>query len=111
MYYPSVAEGRQAMKLLYKAKWCVVVLTAIMLWLAFSVLYAGGTASLNRMLLGANLLLLVAQTTNVFISFKNKQKDTWSVLLAFFLLSIALMCLIYVCSWNYVVKAVTIGFE
>ena len=99
------------MKLIYKAKWIIIAMSAIALIIAFGVLYVGDTAYTNRLLLGANLLLLIMQTLNVFTAFKNKQKDTGIALLICLIVYFALLWVIYIGSWNYTVKAMTIGFE
>lgn len=99
------------MKLIYKAKWIIVVMAAIMWLLAFVVLFVGGTAKVNRLLLGANVLLIIAQAVNVFVTFRNKHKDVGVALLGCLLIYFVLMWMTYIWSWNYTVKAITIGFE
>ena len=99
------------MKLIYRAKWIIVVLFAIMFFFSFAVLFAGGTTIINWSLLATNLLLIFVQIVNVVYGFKNKYKETGIALLIFLLLSIVLMWVIYIWSWNYTVKALTIGFE
>lgn len=99
------------MKLIYRAKWIIIVLFAIMFFFSFAVLFAGGTTKINWCLLVANILLIFAQTANVVSAFMNKHRETGIALLVFLLLSIVLMWVIYIWSWNYTVKALTIGFE
>lgn len=99
------------MKLIYRAKWIIVVLFAIMFFFSFAVLFAGGTTKVNWCLLVANLLLIFVEIVNVVYGFMNKYKETGIALLIFLLLSIVLMWVIYIWSWNYTVKALTIGFE
>ncbi|MDE5821764.1 MAG: hypothetical protein K2H63_04675 [Paramuribaculum sp.] len=99
------------MKLIYQAKWIIVVLFAIMFFFSFAVLFAGGTTTINWCLLVANILLIFAQTANVVFAFMNKHKETGIALLIFLLMSIVLMWFIYIMSWSYAVKALTIGFE
>ena len=106
-----VEERRQAMKLIYRAKWIIVVLFAIMFFFSFAILFAGGTSKINWCLLVANILLIFAQTANVVFAFMNKHRETGIALLVFLLLSTVLMWVIYIWSWNYTVKALTIGFE
>ena len=53
------------MKLIYKAKWIIIAMSAIALIIAFGVLFVGDTAYTNRLLLGANLLLLIMQTLSM----------------------------------------------
>ena len=106
-----VEEKRQAMKLIYRSKWIIVVLFAIMFFFSFAILLAGGTTKINWCLLVANILLIFAQTANVVFAFMNKHRETGIALLIFLLLSIVLMWVIYIWSWNYTVKALTIGFE
>lgn len=99
------------MKLIYKAKWLIVVLFAIVFAASFAVLFVGDAADVNRWLLAANLLLIVAQSANVVYAFRNRHKDVGIALLVFLIIGIGLMWAIYIGSWNYTVKALTIGFE
>lgn len=99
------------MRLIYKARWVVVILSVITLVIAFAVLFVGGTASINRLLLSGNILFIIVQTANMFVAFKNKHKDVGVCLLVYLLVNIALIWVIYVWSWNYTVKALTVGFE
>ncbi|WP_301756810.1 hypothetical protein, partial [uncultured Muribaculum sp.] len=102
---------RQAMKLIYKAKWPIVILFAITFVASFAVLFVGETAVVNRCLLVANVLLIMAQLANVVYAFRNRHKDIGIALLVCLLIGIGLMWVIYIWSWNYTVKALTIGFE
>lgn len=99
------------MKLMYKAKWVIVILFAIVFAASFAVLFVGGTAEVNRWLLAANLLLIIAQSANVVYAFRNRHKDVGIALLVCLLIGIGLMWAIYIWSWNYTVKALTVGFE
>lgn len=99
------------MKLIYKAKWVIIVLFAIVFAVSFAVLFVGGAADVNRWLLAANLLLIIAQLANVIYAFRNRHKDVGIALLVCLLIGIGLMWAIYIWSWNYTVKALTIGFE
>lgn len=99
------------MKLIYKAKWEIVILFVIVFAASFAVLFVGGTADVNRWLLAANLLLIIAQSANVIYAFRNRHKDVGIALLVCFLIGIGLMWAIYIWSWNYTVKALTVGFE
>lgn len=99
------------MKLIYKAKWVIVIFFAITFAVSFAVLFVGGTAEVNRWLLAANLLLIIAQSANVVYAFRNKHKDVGVVLLVCLLIGIGLMWAIYILGWNYTVKALTAGFE
>ena len=99
------------MKLIYRAKWIIVVLFAIMFFFSFAVLFAGGTTKVNWCLLVANLLLIFLQTANVVFAFRNKYKEDGTALLVIFFINIALMWFLYITSWNYTVKALTVGFE
>lgn len=99
------------MKLIYKAKWVIVVLFAITFAASFAVLFVGGTAEVNRWLLTANLLLIIAQLANVIYAFRNRHKDVGIALLSCLLIGIGLMWAIYIWSWNYTVKALTLGLE
>ena len=63
------------MKLIYQAKWIIVVLFAITLFFSFAVHFAGGTTKINWCLLVANILLIFAQTANVVYAFRNKYKE------------------------------------
>lgn len=99
------------MGLIYKARWVIVVMAAITWLMAFGILFVGGAANINRLLLGVNVLLIIAQAVNVFVSFRNKRKDAGVALLVCLLVYFALLWTIYIWSWNYTVKAMTIGFE
>lgn len=99
------------MKLIYKAKWATVILFAITFVASFAVLFVGETAVVNRCLLVANVLLIMAQLANVVYAFRNRHKDIGIALLVCLLIGIGLMWVIYIWSWNYTVKALTIGFE
>lgn len=99
------------MKLIYKAKWSIVILFAITFVASFAVLFVGETAVVNRCLLVANVLLIMAQLANVVYAFRNRHKDIGIALLVCLLIGIGLMWVIYIWSWNYTVKALTIGFE
>ena len=99
------------MKLIYKAKWPIVILFAITFVASFAVLFVGETAVVNRCLLVANVLLIMAQLANVVYAFRNRHKDIGIALLVCLLIGIGLMWVLYIWSWNYTVKALTIGFE
>lgn len=99
------------MELIYKAKWVIVVLFAITFAVSFAVLFVGGTADVNRWLLTANLLLIIAQLANMVYAFRNRHKDVGIALLICLIISISLMWAIYLWSWNYTVKALTVGFS
>ena len=96
------------MKLIYKAKWLIVILFAITFVASFAV---GETAVVNRCLFVANVLLMMAQLANVVYAFRNRHKDIGIALLVCLLIGIGLMWVLYIWSWNYTVKALTIGFE
>lgn len=99
------------MKLIYKAKWEIVILFVIVFAASFAVLFVGGTAEVNRWLLAANLLLIITQSVNVVYAFRNRHRDVGIALLVCLLIGIGLMWAIYIWSWNYTVKALTVGFE
>ena len=99
------------MKLIYRAKWIIVVLFAITFFFSFAVLFAGGTVKINWCLLVANILLIFAQTANVVYAFRNKYKEVGPALLVILFINIALMWFVYVMGRNYTVKALTVGFE
>lgn len=99
------------MKLIYKAKWLIVILFAITFVASFAALFVGETAVVNRCLLVANVLLIIAQLANVVYAFRNRHKDIGIALLVCLLIGIGLMWVLYIWSWNYTVKALTIGFE
>ena len=99
------------MKLIYRAKWIIVVLFAITFFFSFAVLFAGGTVKINWSLLVANLLLIFLQTANVVFAFRNKYKEVGTALLVILFINIALMWFLYITSWNYTVKALTVAFE
>jgi len=56
-------------------------------------------------------LLIFAQTANVVYAFRNKYKEVGTALLVILFINIALMWFLYITSWNYTVKALTVGFE
>lgn len=99
------------MKLIYKAKWVIVILFAIIFAASFAVLFVGVTANVNRCLLATNVLLLIVQSVNVIYAFGNRHKDVGIALLICLLIGIGLMWALYIWSWNYTVKALTTGFE
>lgn len=99
------------MKLIYKAKWLIVILFTIVFAVSFAVLFAGGAADVNRWLMATNLLLIIAQSVNVVYAFRNRHRDVGIALLVCLLIGIGLMWAIYIWSWNYTVKALTVGFE
>ena len=99
------------MKLIYKAKWVIVVLFAITFAASFAVLFVDGTADVNRWLLAANLLLIIAQAANVIYAFRNRHKDVGVALLVCLLIGIGLMWALYIWSCSHTVKALTVGFE
>ena len=99
------------MNLLYKAKWIIVVLSAIVWVMTFGVLFAGGTAFVNRTFLVLNLILLLAQIANVVRSFLIGKKDIGIILSICLAITISLLWATYIWGWNYTVKALTIGFE
>lgn len=70
------------MKLIYKAKWVIIVLFAIVFAVSFAVLFVGGAADVNRCMLAANVLLIIAQLANVIYAFRNRHKDVGIALLA-----------------------------
>ena len=59
------------MKLIYKAKWPIVILFAITFVASFAALFVGETAVVNRCLLAANVVLIMAQLANVVYAFRN----------------------------------------
>lgn len=99
------------MKLIYKIKWVIVILFVIVFAASFAVLFVGGAADVNRCFLATNLLLIIAQSANVAYAFRKRHKDAGMALLVCLLIGIGLMWAIYVGSWNYTVKALTVGFE
>ncbi len=99
------------MRLLYKMKWVIVILFAIVFVASFALLFVGGEADVNRCFLAANLLLIFCTLANVVYAFINRHNDVGIALLLCFLIGIGLMWSIYIGSWNYTVKALTVGFE
>lgn len=99
------------MKLIYKAKWIIVILSAITFVASFVVLFIGGTVDVNRCLLGADILLITAQLVNMIYAFRYKHDNVGVALFVCLLVSLGLMWATYIWSWNYTVKAMTIGFE
>lgn len=98
------------MKLIYKAKWAIVILFAIVFAASFTVLFVGSAADVNRWLLAANVSLIITQSVNVVYAFRNRHKDVGIALLGCLLIGIGLMWALYLWSWNYTVKALTTGF-
>ncbi len=99
------------MNFLYKAKWIIMVLSAIVWVMTFGVLFVGGTAFVNRTFLVLNLILLLAQIANVVRSFLIGKKDIGIILSICLAITISLLWATYIWGWNYTVKALTIGFE
>lgn len=99
------------MNLIYKAKWIIVVLSAIVWVMTFGVLFVGDTAFVNRTFLILNLILLLAQITNVARSFLIGKRDIGIVLSVCLAITVALLWVMYLWNWNYAVKSLTIGFE
>lgn len=99
------------MKLIYKAKWPIVILFAITFVASFAALFIGETAVVNRCLLVANVVLIMAQFANVVYAFRNRHNDVGITLFVCLIIDIGLMWVIYIWSWNYTVKALTVGFE
>lgn len=99
------------MKHLYKIKWLIIVISGIMWLISFGILFAGGTAMQNRIAMAINLVLIVFQIMNCYRAFVINQKDTAIALIVCLLIILMLMWTIYIWSWNYTVKALTIGFE
>lgn len=99
------------MNLIYRAKWIIVSLSAIVWVMTFGVLFAGGTAFVNRTFLVLNLILLLAQIKNVVRAFLIGKKDIGVALSVCLSITISLLWVIYLWGWNYTVKALTVGFE
>ena len=74
-------ERRLRMKLIYKAKWAIVILFAIAFAASFAVLFVGGAADVNRWLLAANVTLMIVQSVNVVYAFRNRHNDVGIALL------------------------------
>ena len=60
--------------------------------------FVGETAVVNRCLLVANVLLIMAQLANVVYAFRNRHKDIGIALLVCLLIGIGLMWVIYIWS-------------
>lgn len=99
------------MNFLYKAKWIIMVLSAIVWGMTFGVLFAGGSAFVNRTFLILNLILLLAQIMNVVRAFLIGKKDIGIILSICLAITISLLWATYLWGWNYTVKALTIRFE
>ena len=99
------------MNFLYKAKWIIMVLSAIVWGMTFGVLFARGSAFVNRTFLILNLILLLAQIMNVVRAFLIGKKDIGIILSICLAITISLLWATYLWGWNYTVKALTIGFE
>ncbi len=103
-------ERRLRMKLIYKAKWAIVILFAIAFAASFAVLFVGGAADVNKWLLAANVSLMIVQSVNVVYAFRNRHNDVGIALLVCLLIGIGLMWTLYIWNWNYTVKTLTTGF-
>lgn len=99
------------MNLIYRAKWIIVVLSAIVWVMTFGILFVGGSAFINRTFLVLNLILLLAQIANVVRSFLIGKKGIVIILSICLAITISLLWATYIWGWNYTVKALTIGFE
>lgn len=106
-----MAERGQTMNFLYKAKWIIVVLSAIVWVMTFGVLFAGGSAFINRTFLILNLILLLAQIMNVVRAFLIGKRDIGIGLMICSSITILLLWAIYLWNWNCTVKVLTVGFE
>ena len=98
------------MKLIYKAKWVIVILFAIVFAASFVVLFVGGTAGVNRCLLVMNVLLIIAQSANMVYAIRNRYKGVGVVLLGCLIISIAFIISKYRRGWYYKVKSLKVGF-
>ena len=78
------------MRLIYRAKWVIVVLFTITLFFSFAVLFAGGTTKINWSLLFANILLIFLQTLNVIFAFRTKCKEAGTALLVILFINLGL---------------------
>ncbi len=99
------------MKQLYNNKWLIIVLSGIMWMASFAILFIGGTAIQNRIVLAINIVLIVLQILNVYRAFVVNQKDAAIVLGVCLLIILMLMWATYMWGWSYTVKALTIGFQ
>lgn len=99
------------MKQLYKIKWLIIVLSVIMWIASLGILFVGGAAMHNRIVLAINIVLIVLQILNVYRAFVANQKDAAIALVVCLLLILMLMWATYIWSWSYTVKVLTIGFE
>ena len=97
------------MNLIYKAKWIIVLLSAIVWVMTFGVLFVGGSGFVNRTFLILNLILLLVQITNVVRAFLIGKKDIGIVHSVGIAITTLLLWATYIWSWNYTVKALTIG--
>lgn len=86
-------------------------LSAIVWVMAFGVLFIGGSSLVNRTFLILNLILLMAQISNVVRAFMIGNRDDGIGLSVWLAITILLLWAIYLWSWNYTVKALTVGFE
>lgn len=109
--YSCSMGGRQAMKLIYKLRWVFVALTAVAWVMAFALMFVGGSAIANRILLAINLSLILVQIINIIIAYKHQKRDTAVAVAICLLISFGLMWVTYICSWSYTVKAMTMGFD
>ncbi len=96
----------------YNSKYLIIVLSGIMWFVSFAILFIGGTVMQNRIALAINIVLIVLQILNVYRAFfVVNQKDAAIVLGVCLLFILMLMWATYMWGWSYTVKALTIGFE
>ena len=99
------------MNIVYRVKLIIVFLSGIMWVVSFAALFVGGAAMVNRIMLCANVFLIILQVLNCYKAFVLHQKSAGMILVVCLAITILLMWVTYIWSWNYTVKALTIGFE
>lgn len=99
------------MKWIYQGRWIIAGTSAFMWLFTFIILFAGGTATFNRAILAINMLLILLQISNMITAFKKKNKPLFTLLFVIFAFTLGGMLINYIWSWNYTIKALTIGFE
>jgi len=92
---------------IYRARWAVVLAAAALWPVTFVALFGGDSVRLQRMLLAANLSVLLLQAVNIGIAYRLRHKT--SLLSVFFLLTVFGLWINYGWSWSCAAKA--LGFE
>ncbi len=99
------------MRLIFMMRWVIVVLSLLIWAAAFATLFVGGSAVENRVLLVLNLILVVVQIVNIFIAYTGGRDNTGAALVVCLAITLFLLCVTYVCNWDYTMGALSEGSE